>query len=218
MGTFHSELQLLQPKQKIMFYWHMEVWAELFSWSWLHKHRSHYKRLCWLLTGLSSFPELLHKGRGFPFSWSVGWSKRRPRCCKGSELMSLRDGRAASRWDPSMYLSTWNDDWLPVGWRNTNRLQLDRKIFTLCVWLPPTAGNLTPLQGQRITWAYVEFCVHLVPYFPRKKQKFLKVYNSEIMLFYKRNRGSFLVLQEKRSHGCQILYRSKICAHNEWLS
>lgn len=41
--------------------------------------------------------------------------------------------------------------------------------------LASAAGNLTPLLGPRITWAYVEFGVHLAPHFPRKKQKFLKV-------------------------------------------
>lgn len=50
-----------------------------------------------------------------------------------TELMSELNSRAESRWDPSMYLSAWNDGWLPVGWRNTNSLQLDWKKSSLCM-------------------------------------------------------------------------------------
>ena len=51
----------------------------------------------------------------------------------GADAWTEQNSRAESRWDPSMYLSAWNDGWLPVGWRSTNSLQLDREKSSPCV-------------------------------------------------------------------------------------
>ncbi len=55
--------------------------------------------------------------------------------------MCEQNSRAESRWDPSMYLSAWNDGWLPVGCRNANSLQLDREKSSLCVCVCVFASN-----------------------------------------------------------------------------
>lgn len=57
-----------------------------------------------------------------------------PRSCEESQSWWVyRTPRSREkRWDSSMYLSAWNDDWLPVSWWNTNRLQMDRGESSPC--------------------------------------------------------------------------------------
>lgn len=97
-------------------------------------------------------PNPVHEGKEFPLSQWPRWFPVMPGRCEELELMSEQKSRTERRWDSSMYLSAWNDGRLPVSWRSTNGLQLDRKYpHRVCVVQPPAARNFTPTFGQRMT-------------------------------------------------------------------
>lgn len=112
-----------------------------------------FKKICCLSAGLHlifSKKKSPHKEICFPSADHADDKS----VCQDAVKSYRADFRAESRWDPSMYLSAWNDGWLPVGQRNTNRLQLDRQKSSPCVcvcFLLLTAGNFTPMLGQTMT-------------------------------------------------------------------
>lgn len=73
-------------------------------------------------------------------------------CCECQDAVKYYRGdlwtEQQSRRDSSMYLSAWNDGWLPVGWEKTNNLQMDRKKSAPCVCVCVCVGNFTPTEDD----------------------------------------------------------------------
>lgn len=89
-------------------------------------------------------------------------------CCECQDAVKYYRGdlwtEQQSRRDSSMYLSAWNDGWLPVGWEKTNNLQMDRKKSApcVCVWV----CVWETLHLQRMTLTCVIIWLHLARFFP----------------------------------------------------